>query len=195
MWKEGIPTNRSPAQLVKALYAEENKDLAEPSGSQDMVGLLYPGVSRLDYDFSFEGGVFPRHIETNTDPKVARWVEQVIHVIPVAPRPDGYAPLGIKNLDASIIRELGRTGRDCFDALVFRDASALGESMNRCMKCWEVLLPQTVRHPTITTDLVDLLKHYQSRYNGAMYSGCGGGYMYVVSEEPVPGAFKIRVRL
>ena len=56
------------AQLVKELYAEENKSLAEPSGSQDMVGLLYPGVSRLDYDHSFEGGIFPRHIESSNDP-------------------------------------------------------------------------------------------------------------------------------
>jgi len=27
-----------------------------------------------------------------------------------------------------------------------------------------------------------------------MYSGCGGGYLYVVSDEPVPGAFKVKVR-
>jgi hypothetical protein len=27
-----------------------------------------------------------------------------------------------------------------------------------------------------------------------MYSGCGGGYLYVVSEEPVPGGFKVKVR-
>ncbi len=27
-----------------------------------------------------------------------------------------------------------------------------------------------------------------------MYSGCGGGYLYVVSEDPVPGGFQVRVR-
>jgi hypothetical protein len=27
-----------------------------------------------------------------------------------------------------------------------------------------------------------------------MYSGCGGGYALVVSEEPVPGSLKVRVR-
>ena len=36
---------------------------------------------------------------------------------------------------------------------------------------------------------------YQSRYAGAMYSGCGGGYLYVISDEPVPGALKVHVRL
>jgi hypothetical protein len=27
-----------------------------------------------------------------------------------------------------------------------------------------------------------------------MYSGCGGGYLIVVSERPVAGAFKVNVR-
>jgi hypothetical protein len=28
-----------------------------------------------------------------------------------------------------------------------------------------------------------------------MYSGCGGGYLMVVSDETVPGAFKVKVRI
>jgi hypothetical protein len=194
LWKDGVP-NRPPAQLVKELYAEENKHLAEPSGSQDMIGLLYPGVNRLDYDFSFEGGIFPRHIETNCEPKVAEWIERVVHVIAVGSRPPGYSPLGVKNLQPQVIRELGQTGKDCFDAIVSRDIKGLVGSMNRCMRCWEALLPHVVRHPTIEVDLPGLLSFYQSRYPGAMYSGCGGGYLYVVSDEPVPGSFKVKVRL
>ncbi len=66
--------------------------------------------------------------------------------------------------------------------------------MNETMACWEALLPHTVRHHTLTVDLKKVLKHYQCRYPGAMYSGCGGGYLYIVSEEPVPGAFTVQVR-
>lgn len=66
--------------------------------------------------------------------------------------------------------------------------------MNECMDCWEAILPGTVRHPTISLDLMALLRVYQARYPGAMYSGCGGGYLYIVSEEPVPGGFQIKVR-
>jgi hypothetical protein len=63
------------------------------------------------------------------------------------------------------------------------------------MKCWEAIVPQTVWHPTLAVDLPALLGYYQSRYPGAMYSGCGGGYLYVVSEEEVPGSLRIRVRI
>jgi hypothetical protein len=67
--------------------------------------------------------------------------------------------------------------------------------MNECMACWETILPNTVQHPTIQIDLKGVLRYYQSRYAGAMYSGCGGGYLAVASEEPVPGSLRVKVRL
>jgi len=194
LWKGRLP-NRSPESLVRELYEAENKGKAEPSGSQDMIGLIYPGINRLDYNFAANGGVFPVHIESLNDARVARWLERVLHVLPVAQRPEGYNPLGVKNLDPKWIARLGRSGRDCFDAIRRCDLEALGASMNECMLCWEKILPHVVRHPTIKVDLVGLLRVYQRRYPGAMYSGCGGGYLFVVSDEPVPGAFKVKIRI
>ena len=117
-------------------------------------------------------------------------------MVPVAPRPEGYNPLGVKNLDPRVDPAAGpdrartATTRSCAGT-----SQALGASMNECMECWEAILPHTVRHPTLTVDLMGSWHYYQSRYPGAMYSGCGGGYLYVVSEEPVPGAFRVKVRI
>ena len=193
LWNGKLP-NRDPKELVRELYKAENKGKPEPFGSQDMAGLIYPGVNRLDYDYSFECGYFPAHVESNNDPEVAHWLEDVIHMVPVAQRPVGYNPLEKKNLDPKWIQRLGETGKQCFDAIVTKDSKALGASMNECMKCWEMILPQTVRHPAITVDLAGILGYYQSRYAGAMYSGCGGGYLYVVSDEAVPGGIRVKVR-
>lgn len=193
-WKGKLP-KRPPAELVRELYDAENQSKAEPSGSQDMIGLIYPGINRLDYDFAANGGVFPHHIESIESPRIARWLEKVIHLLPIAPRPEGYNPLGEKHLDPKWIARLGQTGKDCFEAIRHMDADALGASLNECMKCWETLLPHTVRHRTITTDLTGILKSYQAHYPGAMYSGCGGGYLFVVSKQPVPGAFQVKVRI
>jgi len=193
LWNGRLPQGK-PAELVRELYEEENRGLAEPSGSQDMIGLIYPGVSRLDFDAAHAGGIFPAHIESNNDPAIARWLESVVSMVPVAPRPEGYNPLGVKNLDPAWIRRLGQSGKDCYRAIIARDLEGLAASMNECMCCWDALLPCVLRHPTLTVDLVALLKHYQARYAGAMYSGCGGGYLYVVAAEPVPGAFRVTVR-
>jgi len=185
---------RNPAELVEELYEAENKGNLHASGSQDMIGLLYPGVNRLDYDYAYKGGVFPKNIESNNNARIARWLERVIQVIAIGPRPEGYDPLATKRLSPHWVQRLGRSGRDCYDAILKRDIAGLGASMNECMLCWENLLPNVLRHPSIKLDLPAILKFYQSKYPGAMYSGCGGGYLYIASEEPVPGAFHVNVR-
>ena len=193
IWDRVLP-DRPREQLVRELYHAENAGRPEPSGSQDMIGLIYPGVSRLDYDAANEGGLFPAHVESNCERDIAGWLEGALHLIPINQRPEGYNPLGVKNLDPQWIDRLSQSGRRCFEAIVQRDVLALGESLNLCMQCWEAILPHTVRHPTIRIDLKAILANFQSRYPGAMYSGCGGGYLIVASEEDVPGAFRVKVR-
>jgi hypothetical protein len=194
LWGDIIP-DEDPAKLVRQLYETENKGKIEPSGSQDMIGLIYPGINRLDYDFNYEGGIYPCHIESNNDPQIAEWLSKVIHILTIMPRPEGYNPLGIKNLDPKWVCRLGQAGKACFDAIVRMDTKGLGESLNENMRCWDVLLPQNLRNPVLTVDLLGLLDFYQRRYAGAMYSGCGGGYLYVISDEPVPGSFHATVRV
>jgi hypothetical protein len=193
LWKGRLP-GRPHDVLVRELYEAENRDKAAPSGSQDMIGLVYPGVNRLDYDISIDGGVFPAHIESTTNRRVARWLGRVLHLLPVEPRPSGYSPLGRQRLTPAWIARLGRAGYDCYDAIVRMDVEALGQSLNATMACWDHILPDVVRHPALRADLVPILRAYQAEYPGAMYSGCGGGYLVVASEEPVPGALRVTIR-
>lgn len=192
LWGGTLP-DRPPSELIKELYRAENEGKKEPSGSQDMAGLVYPGINRLDYDADYEGGYFPCNVESCVDAAIASWLEQVLWIIPIAPRPEGYNPLGVRNLNREWVNRLGRTGKDCYDAIVNRDTRGLGASFNECMTCWEAILPQTVVHPAITADLKGIMRYYQRFYEGAMYSGCGGGYLFVVSEAPVPGGMKPEV--
>jgi hypothetical protein len=194
LWGDALP-DRDPLELVRELYNAENAGKPEPSGSQDMAGLIVPGISRLDYDAAREGGYFPAHIETCNDAAVARWLETHLHLLPIAPRPDQYNPLEEKHLDGEWVGRLGQSGKDCFGAILARDLESLGRSMNECMRCWEAILPGTVRHPALRVDLGGILRYYQLQYAGAMYSGCGGGYLFVASDKPVPGALNIKVRL
>jgi hypothetical protein len=193
LWGSRLP-GRPPEELVRELYNEENQGRADPSGSQDMVGLVHAGVSRIDYDFRHEGGIFPARVESNTEPAAAAWLQRVLHVLPVAQRPAGYSPLDVKNIVPSWVRRLGQSGSDCYTAISGCDLAGLQESMNECMRAWTALLPGTVRHHTITVDLEGILAAYQAEYGGAMYSGCGGGYLLVATERDVPGSFHVRVR-
>ncbi len=193
LWNGRLP-RRDPAELVHELYQAENSSKEHPSGSQDMIGLVYPGINRLDYDYEFMGGVFPKHIQSLNDDASITWLESILWLLPVASRPDGYNPLGQKNLSPKWVTRLGETGKQCFKAIQDRNMEGLGASLNDCMRCWARILPYTVRHPKISVDLVRLLRVYQEQYPGAMYSGCGGGYLVVVSEESVPGAHQVTIR-
>lgn len=193
LWHGRLP-KRDPAELVHELYQAENSSKEHPSGSQDMIGLVYPGVNRLDYDYEFMGGVFPKHIEYLHNEQSIAWLESILWLLPVASRPDGYNPLGQKNLSSKWITRLGETGKQCFEAIAQRNSKNLGASLNDCMRCWGHILPHTVKHPRITVDLLRLLRVYQEEYSGAMYSGCGGGYLIVISEKSVPGAHQVTIR-
>ena len=195
IWNDKLPTGRPRDELMRELYKAENENLADKSGSQDMIGTIYPGISRLDYDHAHEGGVFPQRIESTNDPAIVAWLEKVIHFIPVAPRPPGYNPLTIKNLDSEAIAALGQSGKDCWAAILARDVNRLGQSMIDCTKAYLKILPHTLLHPTLNAfDYVKFQEDYQRSFPGAMYSGCGGGYMIIASEGPVEGAFKIKIR-
>jgi hypothetical protein len=194
LWGDSIPTDRPAADLVRELYRVENADKVEPSGSQDMCGLIYPGISRLDYDVGVEGGWFPAHVESTSDPDVVAWLERVIHLVPVGQRPPGYSPLGTRRLDPAWIDRLGESGRACYDAILAMDVRAFGESLNECSRAWAAILPDIFVHPTITMDLGGLLAAYAAGNPGVMYSGCGGGYLIVASEDEPAGSSRISVR-
>jgi hypothetical protein len=194
LWGDAIPARRPPGELVRELYAAENEGRSEPSGSQDMCGLVYPGISRLDYDIRFEGGFFPVHVESTCDPVVVAWFERVIHLVPIGQRPAGYEPLGIRRLDPGWIARLSASGRACYEAILARDLGALGVAFAETSRAWDAILPDVFGHPTLGLDLRGLLAAYAREYRGAMMSGCGGGYLIVASEEPPPGSSRVTVR-
>jgi hypothetical protein len=190
-----LSTKRELSELVRELYKKENQDAKDPSGSQDMVSIIYPGISRIDYDHNHEGGLFPIHVESNNNTTIAEWIEQVLKVIPIAQRPEGYYPLGIKNLDPLWIQRLGQTGIDCYNAILAQDIAGLGASLTGTIYCWEALLPHIVRHPSISTDLMAIFEYYRSKYAGAVFSGCGGGYLFIASEDLISGVFQVNIRI
>ena len=195
LWGDTIPHDRPRTELVRELYEAENAGRAEPSGSQDMCGLVYPGVSRLDYDAAVDGGCFPVHVESTTDPAVAAWLERVIHLVPIGPRPPGYGPLGVQRLDPEWVARLSASGRACYAAIVAGNLSALAEAFDETSRAWAAILPHVFEHPTIAVDIRGLLASYAADYPGAMMSGCGGGYVVVASENAPPGSTGIKVRL
>jgi len=186
LWGDKYPEG-DPLRNAQLLFGAENPPGSEYiSGTQDHIGLLVPGISRLDYDGKF----WPAHIENTSDKETCEWLSEVLNFAPLQPRPEGYNPISQKNLEPAIIKRLGESGESCYEAIRKRDIKLLGESMKETFLCWSEMLPYTV--PLWVME--EMQKNYFPKYSGAITSGSGGGYVVFPAEEEVEGTSKVKIR-
>lgn len=176
-----------PIRNTKLLFGAENPHGSKyVSGSQDQIGLMVPGISRLYYD----GKYWPSDIKTSRDPSVCEWLSDVLYLIPLEPRPSGYDPIAVKHIEKEYVKELGNSGNECWESIIKKDIYGLGKAMTKSFLAWKKMLPNTV--PDYIMD--EMETKYISNYPGAITSGSGGGYAVVVSERNIKGAIRIKVK-
>lgn len=174
-----------PKNLAEILFGAENPPGKKyVSGSQDALGICLPGFSSLHY----RGEYWPIRIESIVDVETCRWLEKVIWMVPLRERPEDYNPLLEKHLKTETIAKLARSSELAVAAVRERSARDLGKAMRLTLKCWQAMLPLTV-----PVEFQDVFRDYE-KYDGYGLSGCGGGYLIVISDQPVKNAFQIKVR-
>lgn len=185
IWGNKYPEG-NPHENARILFGAENPPGTEyVSGSQDQLGLLLPGVNLLHYN----GGYWPDKIESTIKKDICDWLSNVIHLIPLNPRPEGYNPIEVKNLKKDFVKELGDSGNECWDSIINKDVDGLGKAMTKSFLAWRKILPNTV-----PDHIMNEMTKYISNYPGAITSGSGGGYIIVASEKKLHGALKINIR-
>jgi cytidyltransferase-like protein len=186
LWGNQLPQG-DPVRNAKLLFGAENPPGSEYiSGSQDQLGLLVPGISRLDYN----GTYWPGNIENTVDRETCDWLSRVLHLVPLQPRPEGYNPILEKNLEIHLVKRLADSGVNCFEAIQKKDVILLGEAMKETFLTWRKMLPGTV--PDWVME--EMETNYFLRYPGAITSGSGGGYIIFPSEKEIEGTLKIKVK-
>jgi cytidyltransferase-like protein len=186
IWGNKYPEG-DPLENARMLFGAENPPGTKyVAGSQDHLGLLMPGINRLHYN----GSYWPDYIQSTIEMEICDWLSDVIHLVPLAPRPDGYDPLKEMHLEKNLIKELGEAGDLCWESILKKDIAGLGKSMTDTFLSWRKILPLTVPDDV----LKEMEASYLGIYPGAITSGCGGGYVIVASENKVPGEIKIKIR-
>ncbi len=185
IWGDRYPDG-DHEQNARLLFGAENPPgKTYISGSQDHIGLLFPGINRLYYN----GGYWPEKIESKTDRDTCEWLSNVLHLVPLEPRPEGYDPLKVMHLEKHLVKELGEAGDKCWEAILKKDVNSLGTALINTLLSWKKILPLTVPDWVMN----ELETKYFPDYPGAITSGSGGGYVIVVSEKEMEGSIKIRV--
>lgn len=186
LWEDVIP-KYDDEEIAKLLFGAENPPgSAYISGSQDSIGLVYTGFSKIHYN----GHYWPDSIENIKCEEIAKWFQKNVHMLPIIERPEGYDPIKIKNLMVETVQELASASEKCWDAIVNMDINALAESFNATRNAWKSMLPETV-----PKYLEEYMAYFKDLGVGYTFSGCGGGYLLFVSDGEVPNEVPFRVKL
>jgi galactokinase/mevalonate kinase-like predicted kinase len=110
-------------------------------------------------------------------------------MIPLFERPEGYDPLIRQNITRAGVQKLAMTGRVCFEAILKKDIQGLGRSLKATHDAWRELLPLTT-----SPEIDEFLQAYEEQGFGAVTSGCGGGYILLVTDRDIPESIRIKVR-
>jgi cytidyltransferase-like protein len=186
---QGPPRDVPPIELAKLLFGAENPPGSRHiSGSQDHLGLMLPGVNRLDY----AGEYWPHSVVPCNDLDTCRWLEGVLWLVPLPSRPEGYDPLLTKNISHDRVKLLADASASAWQAIQAKDARALGKALSDTMLAWREMLPNTVPQPS--SDQWCAPYRQDPNVHGCLFSGCGGGYLMVISEKPVLRGFQIKIK-
>ncbi len=186
LWGPKLPPG-DPEKLAKILFAYDNPPgTTEISGSQDTIGIVYPGLAKAQY----EGQYWPSQIDRVGDELTLQFVEKLLYLIPLGPRDNTYNPLTVRNITREGAKALAVAAEQCWQAILAQNPRDFGRSMR------EAFDAQISMFPNMMNDLVhELIDRYKNVAHGWKLSGAGGGgYLILVSEQPIEKAVRVHIR-
>jgi len=186
LWQMDLP-EEDREKLAKMLFAFENPPGTQIfAGSQDAIGIVFPGLNRLDY----RGEYWPEKITSRHDEKILAWIEQHLYLVPLDPRPSGFDVFNGKSITPSKVRALAAAADGCWNAIQKMNLEAFGRHLRASYEA------QIGMFPEMTSSVINkMIREYGMQSLGWKLSGAGGGgYLVLVSRQPVPGAIQLKIR-
>lgn len=186
LWGPRMPVN-SREKLAKILFCYDNPPgTKEVSGSQDAIGIVYPGLNWSYY----EGEYWPSYIKSVQDELTLQFIEKALYLIPLGPRHFGYSVLSNTRINRDYARELAEATENAWNAILERDIVNFGRYTRKSFEA------QVAMFPNMSNEMIcDLIRQYEDTALGWKVSGAGGGgYLILVSEKPIENAVRVIIR-
>jgi galactokinase/mevalonate kinase-like predicted kinase len=186
LWHFDVPAGNKE-HLAKILFSFENPPGTKVvAGSQDSIGIVMPGLNRIEYN----GEYWPVHITSVHDEDILSWIEDHLSLITLGPRDTTYDVLEDTEINQENAEALKRSAERCWEAVVRRDLRGFGEHFRGSFQAQIKMFPNMV-----TEDTFSIINNYKNTALGWKLSGAGGGgYLIFVSDKPMRGAMKIKIR-
>lgn len=186
MWGNQFPADE-PEKLAKMIFRYENPPGTQyVSGSQDAIGIVFPGLNRLDYDNDY----WPHHITSVLDDGILDFIEQHIFMLPLFPRKQQFDVLADTEINVDKAKALSVAADECWKAMLDKDLNAWGRATTDSFNAQIKMFPHM-----IDPDIIPVLNQYKDKALGWKLCGAGGGgYFVFINEKPVENTFGIRIR-
>ena len=183
LWQAAIPQG-DRMQLARMLFCMENPPgTVNVCGAQDQLGILLPGLNKLNFDRDF----WPVSIESDRSEETLRYIQEHLYLLPLQPREPGYDVFKGKNINSASVRKLAQSSDLCWKAIHDRNTAEWGRALSLCLEAQLEMFPSMA-----TEELISMREKYADRICGCKMTGAGGGgYMILISDQPVENTLQI----
>jgi cytidyltransferase-like protein len=186
IWPHTLPLGK-PEKLAEMLFKFENDPGAEiVSGAQDAIGICMPGLVRHYYDKAY----WPLKIESVHDEDILSWLEEHIYMVMLWPRPQGLDLLGNTSITVENVQKLAGAAERAWDAILNKDLHSFASAFLDSFRAQVTMFPAM-----LNGEIEKVIDSYRPEALAWKLAGAGGGgYLLLVSENPIRGAMHIRIR-
>ena len=186
LWGPRLPVD-DREKLARILFCYDNPPGTKViSGSQDAIGIVYPGLAKSDY----AGEYWPSNITSVTDEATLQFIERVVHLVPLGPRPEGFDVLGARHITTEKAKALSEATERCWEGILAENVLGFGGAVREAYQAQIAMFPDM-----ISPNIEELIRTYQNQALGWKLSGAGGGgYLVLISDEPIPHSINLCIR-
>ena len=186
LWGVKIPPGNYE-KLAKTLFCYDNPPGTKIiSGSQDAIGLVFPGLAYAYYD----GEYWPNRIEHRLDEPLLRFVENALYLVPLGPRYADYDVLADTTFDNEHAKALADAADGHWEAILNQDIVKFGQTLRAGFDAQVAMFPHMMNERVAA-----LIEEYRDRALGWKLSGAGGGgYLILAADKPIQGASRVIAR-
>ncbi|MCF1192839.1 adenylyltransferase/cytidyltransferase family protein [Mangrovimonas sp. AS39] len=186
IWPYYLPLEK-PEKLAEILFKFENDPGSSIiSGAQDAIGICMPGLVRHYYDNDY----WPKKFESIHSESILSWLEDHLCMTLLWPREKGLDLLSDTHINETNVMALAQAADQVWDAILAQDLDRFAQGFLNSFKA------QTKMFPNMLNDRIEqeIAKYKDQALAWKLAGAGGGGYLIMVSKEPIPGTMRIHIR-
>jgi cytidyltransferase-like protein len=186
LWGPKMPAG-DYEKIAKILFCYDNPPgRKEISGSQDAIGLVFPGLAIAQYDSEY----WPYKIDSEQNEETLQFIENALYLIPLGPRESGFTVLENTHITRKRAQMLSEAAYACWEAILAHDVCEFGRYMREAFEAQIAMFPNMIIHT-----ILEQIEQYRDRALGWKVSGAGGGgYLILVANTEIDDALRIKIR-